>query len=204
MSEKPEEQGGLASRTLAPFLKSAAEKQQKELLEKLYLRLYYDSLNVTVSSYIEDEYLYVNDHSKPIEWRVDEMNNLVSRLTTLAGARDDPLTARARNNFHTMIHTFWYSDALMYLQKRRAIGRARDPRLRPLSDVVEVVTRFGERWVIPWGKWCVDQHFGAAFTSPQFVVGMQTPPPMFGFGAGDTRYSGPERFLEDEAAEEAT
>lgn len=171
---------GAIDRTLSKFMKSAAEQTEKDLKNKLYLALYHNLYNARVTEFIEDSYLWINDHSKPIEWRVDEMYNLVGRVTTLAGVRDDDLLGKYRSNYRKAVGRFWYAGALPYLRRRRQLGRVGDPLHLPLTRVVDMVTNFGERWMLPWGADVVDRTFGKSFSSPEFVLGMQTPPPMFG------------------------
>jgi hypothetical protein len=172
---------GIFNRSLSRVLKTAADEQEKQIQKKLYLTLSQNLTNIRVMEFIEDSMLYINDYSRPIEWRVMELANLEGRLSTFAEARTDQWISQYRSNFHKMLHRYWYAGALDYLKKRKALGRAWDPLHLPLTRVVDIVTRFGERWVIPWGKDVIDATFGPDFHSPQFVAAM-TAVPQFGSG----------------------
>jgi len=178
------ERPGILDRSLARVWKSAQEQLEKEIKDKLYLTLYSNSFNAKITETLEDVYLFIDDNSLPIEWRVQELVNLVGRVSTIAEARDDEIALRMRSNFHAFVHRFWYGRWLAYLNRRRRYGRARDPLHLPLGKVVEMVTRSAEFWIIPMGKDVIDCTFGRDFHSPQFVLGMQTPPSPFGQGMG--------------------
>jgi hypothetical protein len=178
------EEQSFGSRSLSRLLKNAADEQEKQIQKKLYLTLSNNISNMRVMEFMEDSVLYVNDYTRPIEWRVMEVANLEGRLSTYAEARTDDWIRQYRSNFHKMLHRFWFDDALGYLKKRRALGRAWDPLHLPLTRVIDMVTRFGERWVIPWGKDVIDQTFGPDFHSPQFVAALHAPP-VFNPGGGD-------------------
>lgn len=192
-SERP----GFLDRSLARVWRSAQQQQEKELKNKLYLTLHSNQYNAKITETLEDVYLWVDDSSIPIEWRVEELVNLVGRLSTLAEAKQDEISLRMRSNYHKLVHRFWYGRALLYLHNRRKYGRSADPLHLPLGRVVDMVTRFGERWIIPIGKDVVDCTFGRDFHSPEFVLGMQSPPQMFPFM--DQRFGGEggEVFAED-------
>jgi hypothetical protein len=166
-------------------LRNAADQQEKLITKKLYLTLSQNLANVKVMEFVEDSYIYINDYTRPIEWRVGELVNLEGRLSTLAEARTDQWIQQYRSNFHKMVHRYWYAGALDYLRKRKALGRDWDPLHLPLTRVVDIVTRFGERWVIPWGKDVVDVTFGPDFHSPQFVAALHSPPQLFPSGSGE-------------------
>ncbi|HEV2120563.1 MAG TPA: hypothetical protein VGS11_10755 [Candidatus Bathyarchaeia archaeon] len=174
MSEARE--GNLAQRSLSRVLRAAQDEQERIITKKLYLTLSNNLTNIKVMEFVEDSYLYINDYTRPIEWRIGELVNLEGRLSTIAEARTDQWIQSYRSNFHKMAHRYWYAGALDYLRKRRQRGRTWDPLQLPLYEVEDMVTRFGERWVIPWGKDVVDVTFGPDFHSPQFVAALHNPP----------------------------
>lgn len=184
MSEAP----GFIDRQLGRLLTNAQKQQEAEIKKKLFLTFATNAQIAKWTEIVEDCYLWVDDDSLPIEWRVRELVNLVGRLSTIAEAKEDPIAAAMRSNFHEFVHRFWYARWLAYLQRRRRIGRAMDPLHLPLGKAVELVTRVGEKWVIPMGKDVVDATFGRDFHSPQFVAALQAPP-QFPF-MPDTRSGG--------------